>query len=48
MNVIKILESWATPNWSNALLKKSIKCIKTEPVPRVRGGEASGLASVNG
>ena len=34
-------------NLSIVLLKKSIKFIKTGHIPRVRDGEASGLASVN-
>ena len=32
---------------NNQNKRKKTTCIKTEPVPRVRGGEASGLASVN-
>ena len=37
--VILVLEQFINP--SIVLLKKSIKCIKTETVPRVRDGEVS-------
>ena len=45
VRILTLLEQLINP--SIVLLKKSMKCIKTESVPRVRDCEASGLASVN-
>ena len=43
VRILTVLEQFMNP--SIVLLNKSIKCIKTEPVPRE--AEASRLASVN-
>ena len=45
VRILTLLEQFINPFM--VLLKKSIKCIKIEPVSRVRAGEASGVASVN-
>ena len=45
VRILTLLEQFM--NQYIVLLKKYIKCIKTEPVPRVRDGEASGVTFVN-